>query len=315
MREGRGVHAGGHQACEMGHVDMEIGADLVGDLSETFEIDDARIGGAAGDDHGGLVFPGERFDLVEVDLMRVRTDAVLDGVEPFARKVRSGAMGEVAAGIQAHAENGVAGLGQTEQHRLVRLGARAGLNVCVITTEEGDCPIDRELLGDIDILAAAVIATSRIAFCIFVGEHASHRLQHRLAHDVLGGDQLDFVPLPAEFLLDCAVQFRVGLGEWRLEEGAGRHEGRSLKVAGAREVARPSSSPVLPSGPWIIKRRGSAPAPSCHQLGFLSRRMAPYPHIMSPFACCLAMAAAFAGDGRTPALSLVCGIIVWNVLF
>ena len=50
VRERAGMHAAGHQAGEMRHVDHEEGADLVGDLAEAAEIDDARIGRAAGDD-------------------------------------------------------------------------------------------------------------------------------------------------------------------------------------------------------------------------------------------------------------------------
>jgi hypothetical protein len=54
---GNGVrmHAAGDQPGEMRHVDEQIGADLVGDLAEAREVDDARIGGAAGDDDLRLV--------------------------------------------------------------------------------------------------------------------------------------------------------------------------------------------------------------------------------------------------------------------
>ena len=38
------MHAARHEAGEMRHVDHEIGADLIGDLAEAAEVDDARIG-------------------------------------------------------------------------------------------------------------------------------------------------------------------------------------------------------------------------------------------------------------------------------
>ena len=38
------MHAAGHEPGEVRHVDHQLGADLVGDLAEGAEIDDARIG-------------------------------------------------------------------------------------------------------------------------------------------------------------------------------------------------------------------------------------------------------------------------------
>ena len=50
VRERAGMRAAGHEAGEVRHVDHQLGADLVGDLAEAAEVDDARIGRAAGDD-------------------------------------------------------------------------------------------------------------------------------------------------------------------------------------------------------------------------------------------------------------------------
>ena len=50
---------------EMRHVDHEIGADRVGDRAEAREIDDARIGRAAGDDQLRLVLARQALDLVD----------------------------------------------------------------------------------------------------------------------------------------------------------------------------------------------------------------------------------------------------------
>ena len=48
-------------------------------------------------------------------------------------------------------------------------------------------------LGDVDILAAAIVAPARIALGILVGQHRALRLEHGPADDVLAGDQLDLV--------------------------------------------------------------------------------------------------------------------------
>ncbi len=61
------MQPGGDEPGEMRHVDHQIGADRVGDLPEAREVDDARIGGAAGDDQRRLMLLGEPLDLVIID--------------------------------------------------------------------------------------------------------------------------------------------------------------------------------------------------------------------------------------------------------
>jgi hypothetical protein len=79
------VHAGGDQAGDVGHVDEQVGADLVGDGAEARPVDDLRIGGEAGDDHLRLVLDGEALDFVVID-QALLVDAVLDGVEELCRR-------------------------------------------------------------------------------------------------------------------------------------------------------------------------------------------------------------------------------------
>ena len=63
------VDAAGDQPGDVGGVEHEQRADLVGDLAERRRVDDARVGGGAGDDHLRLVLLGEVADLVEVDAL------------------------------------------------------------------------------------------------------------------------------------------------------------------------------------------------------------------------------------------------------
>src|SRR5687767_13666942 len=73
--------------------------------------------------------------------------------------------------------------------------------------------LDGDGLGDVDVLAAAVIALARIALGIFVGELTALRDQHRAAHVILRGDQLDVVFLALVFLADSGPDFGIGLRE------------------------------------------------------------------------------------------------------
>ena len=68
-----------------------------------------------------------------------------------------------------------------------------GLHIGMIGAEKLLCPRDGQRLDFIDELATAVVAFARIAFRVLVGHHATLRFQHRFAHDVFRGDQLQVV--------------------------------------------------------------------------------------------------------------------------
>jgi hypothetical protein len=88
------------------------------------------------------VLARQALDLVVVDLAGVRVDAVLHRVVDLAGEVGLGAVGQVAAVGQAHAEHRVAGLAQRHEHRGVGLGAGVRLHVGVVGAEQ--------LLGALD---------------------------------------------------------------------------------------------------------------------------------------------------------------------
>ena len=125
VRQRAWVEACGYEAGEMGHVHQEHRTDLVGHGANAGEIDDARIGRAACDDHRGLFRACQVLELFVVEQAVVAPHAVLNRAEPLAGLVGRGAVGEMAAGCQAHAEDGVARFDGGEEHRLVRL--RAGV--------------------------------------------------------------------------------------------------------------------------------------------------------------------------------------------
>ncbi len=108
---------------EMRHVDQEIGADAVGDLPETFEIPGTRIGRATGDDQLRPDLLGLFCHRIHVDDLVLAPHRVMRGLEPFAGHVDGRAMGEMSAGGEIEAHEGIAGLQQRQEHRLVHLAA------------------------------------------------------------------------------------------------------------------------------------------------------------------------------------------------
>ena len=199
----------------MRHVDHEVGADLFRHLGEAFEVDAQRVGGGAGDDQLRLLLARQPFHLVVVDLFLV-VQAVGNHVEPFAGHVERHAVGQVAAFGQRHAHDGVARFQHRKEHALVRLRAGVRLHVGGFGAEQLLEAVDRQLLDDVDVFAAAVVALAGIAFCILIGQLRALRFHHGRRGVVLGRDQLDVFLLADGFLLDRGRHFRIDIGEGKV---------------------------------------------------------------------------------------------------
>ncbi len=236
MRHRGGMHAAGHQPCEMRHVDHQVGADLVGDLAETLEVPGARIGRSAGDDQFWPHLLGLFRHRIHVDDLVLAPHRVVLRLEPFAGHVDRRAVGEMSAGGEIEAHEGIAGLQQRQKHRLVHLAAGIRLHIGKARAEQLLGALDRQRFDDVDPFAAAVIAVARIAFGIFVGQHRALRFQYRAADDVFRRDQLDLVALAAEFAANGGGDVGIGLGQPCGKERVGG--GGGLGTAGRRAHGR-----------------------------------------------------------------------------
>jgi hypothetical protein len=88
-----------------------------------------------------------------------------------------------------------------------------GLDVGVLGAEQGLAALDGEVLGDVHLLAAAVVAPAGIALGVLVGHHAALGLQDRGTGEVLRGDHLQGRALAALLALDGGRDGGVGLGD------------------------------------------------------------------------------------------------------
>ena len=160
-RHRRGMCARCDESGDVRHVDHQHRADLLGDVGEALEVDDARIRRSTGDDHLGTVLLGQALHLVVVDGLGLHVQPVRNHVEPLAREVHRRAVGQVAAHGEVHAEDGVARIQRRVVDRQVGLRAGMRLHVRVVCAEELTRSVAREVLDDVDLLAAAVVALAR----------------------------------------------------------------------------------------------------------------------------------------------------------
>ena len=111
-------------------------------------------------------------------------------------------MRQVAAVGQVEAEHRVARLERGEIDGRVGLRAGVRLDVGVLGAEELLGAVDGELLDDVDVLAAAVVALAGIALGVLVRQHAADGLHHGRAGVVLAGDHFQAVGLALDFVGD-----------------------------------------------------------------------------------------------------------------
>ena len=136
---------------------------------------------------------------------------------------------EMTAVREIHRQNLVAGFQHRKINGHVRLRAAVRLHVDVFAAEKSLGAIDRQLLGGIDVFAAAIPAFPRITFGVFVRHHAALRFHHRAAGEIFRGNQFDVFPLAFFFRHDCIENFRIHFAQ-RLAVTRRRLSKRSIQV-------------------------------------------------------------------------------------
>ncbi len=222
---------------------------------------------------------------VVVEQPGLRVGAVGALGEHLAADVRPEAVGEVAAGVEGHAEHPLVaerpaqrlpvGLGQVVdvlgaelgQARLLDPGgqdrperdqvgvdARVRLDVGVRGAEQRLGVVGGELLDGVDVLAAGVEAVPDRALGVLVREPVAHRQQHGRRGVVLAGDQLERGALVGELLPDRLRDARLD-GADDLERGA---VGGADGVGGV--LGRPVGTDMAPPLAFAMPRRAACSA-------------------------------------------------------
>jgi len=103
---------------------------------------------------------------------------------------------------QIEAQHHVARIEHGQSRRPRWPGLRMGLDVDMFAPEKLLGPRASQLLDHVNIFAPAIIAASRVAFGIFIGQHAAHALHHGGAGVVFAGDHLQPGTLALDFVGD-----------------------------------------------------------------------------------------------------------------
>ncbi len=154
------------------------------------------------------------------------------------------------------------------QQRLVdgRVGlrARVWLHVGVLGAEQRLGPVDRELLADVHVLAAAVVPPAGVALGVLVGQDRSLALEHGDRNEVLRRDHLERPLLAFELERQNLGDLGIDFGERAVEEirrqGCAHVAGNSSGGIGAlRSSATSPAIARLPAPPGRPAARPRAP--------------------------------------------------------
>ena len=121
---------------------------------------------------------GQFLNLVIIQQVVLFAHAILHGIEPLARLIWCGPMGQMAASIQRHAKDRIARLQEGLEDTLVGLAARIRLDIGKFASKQLTGALNSQGLGNVHVFTSAVVAPSHIAFGIFVGHDRALRLHH-----------------------------------------------------------------------------------------------------------------------------------------
>ena len=133
---GTGVEAGGDQPGNMGHIHHEIGLYFPGNFGKAVKIKSPRISAGPGDDHFGAVLPGHLRHHGKIDFFGLAIHPVGDGLEQASGKIHCGAVAQMAAMGQIHAQDGITRFKEGKIDGHIGLGAGMGLHIGIGSPEE-----------------------------------------------------------------------------------------------------------------------------------------------------------------------------------
>ena len=213
------MQAGSHEAREVGHVHPQGSTNLVRNVAEGLEVEVTRVGGPTGDDDPGALGQGGLAHLLGLDAHGLAIDLVGDGLVVLAREVQAHAVGEVTAVSQRQAQDRVTDVGHGHEGSGVCLRTSVGLNVDVVAAEDLLRALDRERFGNIDKLAATVVAAAGVALRVLVRQNGALCLKYSARNEILRCNHLEGLALAPQLGVQHCLDFRVQLRQCHVVEG------------------------------------------------------------------------------------------------
>ena len=115
---------------------------------------------------------------------------------------------------QVHAHHRISRLDKGKERRQIGIGTAVGLHIGMFRTEQLTGSLPGQFFHLVHEFAAPIIPVAGIPFRILVGEDRAHGFHHRGRYEVFRSNQLDLVPLSAQFFSDCGGNLRICLTQF-----------------------------------------------------------------------------------------------------
>jgi len=204
-----GMQTRRHQSCYMGDVTHQICAYLSGDFGKGVEVDFSGVCGVSGDDQFWLGVKCSLSDLIHIQPLGFRVQAIMDNVVQPARKVRLQPGGQMAPVCQVERQYGIPWLEHGQVNGSVRLTAGMWLDVHVFGAKQLLEPVDGKLLDLVHLGTPTIPPPAGIAFGILIGEDRPCGPKHGPRGVILRCDQVQAVCLPVYFSLEYLLELGV----------------------------------------------------------------------------------------------------------
>ena len=219
MRNRGGMQACSNQACEVRHIDPQRRTDLVRNFAERSEVKVTRVGRPSRDQHAGTLTKRGLANLFRLDAHGLRINLVTNSVVVLTREVDAHAVSEVATMREGETEESISHVRHCHESRRIRLRTRVRLDVDIVRADKNFLRArNRKGLRNIDELASTVVAATRVALGVLVGQDRSLRFKNRARNKVLRGDHFQRALLAFQFLIQNRLDFRVELAQWQIVE-------------------------------------------------------------------------------------------------
>ena len=206
----RRMHLRRDETGDVGHVNQEARAALLGNGSKGREIQRARVGRRTGNDQLGPLRKSQVAHAIHVEQLALLLDAVRHHFVVVPRKVLRVAVREVTTVIERHRQDGVARRDQGHEGRHIGLRARVRLHIDSRSAEQSFGALAAQVFDRVHMLAATVVALARVPLGVLVGQHRPHGRDDFARRVILRRDQLQLRLLTRALEIDRRPQRVIG---------------------------------------------------------------------------------------------------------
>ena len=135
IRNRRRMQACCNQTGDVCHINQQQSAVSMRDISDAFEIDNARISAGTGNNQFRMMLFSQLVHSFIINQLGFRINSIMNNVEISTGNIYRGSMAQMTALGQVHTHNGIAGFQESKVHGQIGAGTAVSLYVSIFSME------------------------------------------------------------------------------------------------------------------------------------------------------------------------------------